>query len=414
MKVLCIFGRYTIGDPSRGSTAEYDAFLPALRRLGHTVVHLDSTHRTNYPSFGDFNTEVLATVHRERPDVVLTVQRDYELWIETLDVIRSTFDCATVCWATDDSWKYREVSRFIGRHYDAMATTYDYRIAAYRRDGVEYPILTQWAVSSDALVEPVRAGACRWDVTFVGARYGHRDKMVRELERNGIEVQCFGHGWANGTVPAEDIPRIVRNSRISLNFSRPGAGKSGPNQIKARTFDVPGAGGFLLTETAPGIEAYYVIGSEIEVFTDSREAVEKIKHYLADPGRRDEIAWAGWARTRAEHTYERRLSAVLDAAIEARRRRLAQGKSLACRTGWNDGFNPLDVESFRVALEKYNRIPAALRFARDLLIRICSLIWGRVRGRRAARRIIFELSWRFLGESTFSSATLPGRLFPEQ
>jgi spore maturation protein CgeB len=414
MKVLCIFGKYTYGNPERGVSAEYAAFLPALRRLSHTVVHFDSSDRTRYLGFGELNAAVLATVHREQPDVVLTVQRDYELWVETLDAIRSTFDCATVSWATDDSWKYREVSRFIGRHYDAMATTYEYRIDAYRKDGVEHPVLTQWATTSDGLVEPMRAGQCTRDVTFVGARYGHRAKTIKELERNGIRVECFGHGWANGVVAAEDIPRIVRGSRISLNFSRAGTEKGGPNQIKARTFDVPGAGGFLLTETAPGLDAYYAIGREIEVFTDSREAIQKIRRYLAHPDQRDEIAWAGWKRTRAEHTYERRLSAVLDAAMEARRGRRTRSGPPARGGAPPAGFSALDVEPFRKALERYNRTPAALYFVRNLLIRACSLIWGRVRGRRAARRIVFELSWRLLGEPTFSAASLPGRLFPEQ
>ena len=44
------------------------------------------------------------------------------------------------------------------------------------------------------------------------------------------------------------IPEIMRQSVISLNFSNSRQGR----QIKARTFEVPGAGGFLMTETAPG------------------------------------------------------------------------------------------------------------------------------------------------------------------
>jgi spore maturation protein CgeB len=414
MKVLCIFGKYTYGDPARGVTAEYAAFLPALHRLGHCVVHIDSSDRAQYRSFGALNSEVVATIHREKPDVVLTVQRNYELWTETLDFIRFTLGCATVSWTTDDSWKYREVSRFIGPHYDAMATTYEYRMEAYRRDGVAHPLLTQWAATADGLTEPMPAKACMWDVTFVGACYGYRGTMAKKLAQAGIEVEYFGHGWSNGVVAAEEIPRIVRESRISLNFSGPGVWGKGPNQIKARTFDVPGAGGFLLTETAPGIETYYIIGREIEVFTNSRDAIQKIRYYLAHPEQRDEITWAGWTRTREEHTYERRLSAILDAAVEVRRQRLSKISSFAYNSGLSPALDPLDLAPFRDALARHNRTQATARFIRDLLIRVCSLIWGNRRGPRAARRVVFELSWRFLGGSTFSSASLPGRLFPEQ
>ena len=37
--------------------------------------------------------------------------------------------------------------------------------------------------------------------------------------------------------------------------------------------------------------------------------------------------------------------------------------------------------------------------------------WGRRRGRRAARRVLFELSWRLAGERTYTSRGCPGRLF---
>jgi spore maturation protein CgeB len=39
------------------------------------------------------------------------------------------------------------------------------------------------------------------------------------------------------------------------------------------------------------------------------------------------------------------------------------------------------------------------------------LVWGPRRGRRAARRLLFELSWRIAGARTYGAAGWPGRMF---
>jgi spore maturation protein CgeB len=52
-----------------------------------------------------------------------------------------------------------------------------------------------------------------------------------------------------------------------------------------------------------------------------------------------------------------------------------------------------------------------LKLLRALLVVTASLALGRRRGPRAARRLLFELSWRFAGSKTYGAAGLPGRLF---
>ena len=52
-----------------------------------------------------------------------------------------------------------------------------------------------------------------------------------------------------------------------------------------------------------------------------------------------------------------------------------------------------------------------MKLLRGLLVLPCSLFWGRERGARAARRMLFELSWRLAGDHTYCAAGWPGRLF---
>src|ERR1700759_1086473 len=116
------------------------------------------------------NTALVDDVVRHRPDLLLFVPFLYEIWIETFDLIRA-LGVTTTCWTTDDSWKYAESSRFLGPHFDVIATTYEQIVPRYRRDHLEQVFLTQWAASTDALREPLPAGECRYDVTFIGGAY---------------------------------------------------------------------------------------------------------------------------------------------------------------------------------------------------------------------------------------------------
>jgi len=393
MKILCVFGEHQYGRPALGIGIEYAAFTSALRRLGHEVAHFESWDRNRYRDYAELNRSLLECVANETPHVLLAVQRDCEIWIETLDAIRER-GVITISWTTDDSWKYREVSRFIGHHYDLITTTYDYAVPQYHRDGIHHVLLTQWAANAEWLQEPLPAARCRYDVSFVGAAYGTRREIVAALERRGVAVECFGDGWPRGPVAVEEIPRIMRESRVSLNFSDAFKQKA-RRQIKARTFEVPGAGGLLLTEYAPGLEKFYKLGTEILSYKTLDDMEAQIRKVHSDPAGRDAIAWAGYLRTKADHTYDLRLAQLLDVASEVSRRTRRPVKSPAL-----SGAMERHRESF------------ALQPLSNLLTSTCSAVWGAERGPRAARRALFELSWRVLGKKTFAAEGLPGRLFP--
>jgi hypothetical protein len=74
-----------------------------------------------------------------------------------------------------------------------------------------------------------------------------------------------------------------------------------------RIFEATGSGAFLLTEHFDNLARYFEIGTEIETFSDERELVDKIRHYLAHPEQRAEIAAAGQARCLRDHSMGSRL-----------------------------------------------------------------------------------------------------------
>ena len=388
MKVLCVFGEYQYGDAMRGRSLEAACFIPALEAEGHEVRLFDSWMKGRFNSHKELNSALYELVNLWRPDVLLSVVMDVEIWSETLAAIRR-LGVRAVSWGADDTWKWRQVSRFVAHDYDGMISTHAGAIAAYQEEGIRHVALSQWAAPDPSFRPPLPAASCTYQVSFIGMAYGDRRRYILALQRAGCEVSCFGHHWPGGSIAHEEIPRIMQKSIISLNFSKGLYG--GPNQIKARVFEVPGAGGFLLTEDSPGLAQWYRLGDEIDVFSDSESLVERVRYYLSNPAIRDACTHRAYDRTRHEHTYRIRMRAVMAFAV-----------SLPAVSLGTDDFDQA---------KRNHRSSWHLSVIKWILTRCCRLIWGEERSAAIARRIAFEVSWRLSGRHTFTAQGWFGRMF---
>ncbi len=402
MKILCVFGRYAYGDPKRGDAYEYVNFLPALAALGHDIQQFDSFDRSNYADFADLNQRFVDHVLLFKPDVIFAVLMNYEIWFETLDLVRKKTPAVIINWGTDDSWKFSQYSRFLARHIDLHVTTDKASAQEAERLGLANVVASQWAASSKQLAAPLPSTQCIWDVSFVGAAYGNRRRWIAALKTHGIDVACFGQGWESGPIASADVSRIYRTSRISLNFGDSelhlsGIGAKRSRQIKARTFEVPGAGGFLLTEGAEDLSDYFDIGTEIVTFANPADLAQRIKHFIAHPGERDRIAQAGHARVARDHIYEGRFSRILREAQDR--------KAALAERPWT--LERRDLSSF----VEYHRRGTVMRRIVGAFDLIGRNVLGSKRAQRALRKIAYELSWRLCGEETYRAKGLPGRLF---
>ena len=205
MKILCVLSRYAYGKPERGENYDYVHFLPAFERMGHEVDFFDSGDRSLFNDFADLNRALLERVAGFRPDVIFCVLMHYEVWFETLDLIRANSPALVVNWGTDDSWKFWQASRFFAGHVDLHVTTDRMAAEAAAPRGLDNVLLSQWAASGAALAEPCPSQACRHDVSFVGSMYGldsstthMRTKELLEFMQLANEkkklVTDFSHG----------------------------------------------------------------------------------------------------------------------------------------------------------------------------------------------------------------------------
>ena len=105
--------------------------------------------------------------------------------------------------------------------------------------------------------------------------------MVRVFASSAINLNL-----SNSSV----LPRTLRFRLGALARGRwddARQAKPRPRQIKGRNFEVPGCGGFILTEAVPHLEEYFVPGEEIGVFRDTDDLVGADPLLARAPGRAD-------------------------------------------------------------------------------------------------------------------------------
>jgi len=173
--------------------------------------------------------------------------------------------------------------------------------------GVEGCPALYWPLASDPGVFAPAEGVVRdIDVLFIGNRYGVRGQIIRYLERHGVTVDCYGRGWANGYVNAEQMAALSKRARIIL-----GVGAVGHCQdaytLKLRDFDAPMSGAMYLTHRNPDLCELYSEGKEIECYTTPKEALNKIRYYLEHPVELAQIAKSGHQKALTRDTWDQRL-----------------------------------------------------------------------------------------------------------
>jgi len=177
------------------------------------------------------------------------------------------------------------------------------------------------------------------DVSFIGAMRGKvgREQYADALAKAGIDLRVYGAGTPAGVVTEPQVIEIYRRSRINLNFT--GSSLATPldadlsinrrvRQVKGRCSKIALCGSFVLSEYAPGIEKLFDIGSEIDVFHDEDELVEKVRFYLTHEDKREKMAAKAYARA-VEQYDEAKFGRQLARAIESR---AAENHQHACST----------------------------------------------------------------------------------
>lgn len=333
MRILFVAPLYDYGMVERGYGFEYYNFYEPLLDMGHEVSYFD----VNGAPAGDrVSGALLDKVERDKPDLLFACLFRDEL---RPDVIRQISDggaTTTYNWFCDDHWRFDSFTRLWAPSFNFVSTTAKSALPRYAEAGIANVLSTQWAAATKRYRPDDLP--LRYDVTFVGQKYGDRGDVLESVRKAGIDVETWGTGWGvrrfdrwllsrrgisklGGTrilrhqegatrCSQEEMVAIFEQSRISLNLTEPSQGSE--RQIKGRTFEIPACRGVLLTGPAEGVEEYFEPGREMVVYDDATEIPQLCRSLLADDARLARIREAGYRRTIAEHTYRHRFTTLFD------------------------------------------------------------------------------------------------------
>ncbi|MEJ5330588.1 MAG: glycosyltransferase [Desulfobaccales bacterium] len=144
----------------------------------------------------------------------------------------------------------------------------------------------------------------------------YRLECVRRL--GGFHPVIYGDsGWRELVGPAfrlepevryyDELPRVYAASQINFNATSLQM-KAAVNQ---RVFDVPAAGGFLLTDFREQLAEVLEPGREVICYRRPEEIPELVRFYLRHPAERRRLAQAARKRVLSEHTYRHRVQTML-------------------------------------------------------------------------------------------------------
>jgi spore maturation protein CgeB len=345
LKILYIGLHHDYGDPRRGLCYEY------VNLLG-SMTHMEGIH-VDFFAVDDFlrtegrsgmNRKLIERVAEQKPHICFFVLVTDEVSMETIRTITEGSGAKTLNWFCDDHWRFETFSKFWAPQFHWVVTTDRDAVERYHSIGVRNVIRSQWGFSQHLVIP--RATSQDVDVSFVGQVHSKRKQSIARLSQAGIDVQCWGKGWIHGRIGQEEMFRLFGRSKINLNFTASSntlgmksiakvfLNRRADNtfhvnslssmanhavslfagnrpQIKARNFEIPGHGGFLLTSEADGLEEYFTIGKEIVCFKSFDDLVDKIRFYLANEKQREDIRTAGQQRTLSEHSYTSRIREIL-------------------------------------------------------------------------------------------------------
>lgn len=324
-------------------------YARAFGALGHRIVPFDVTtegrmpalrnrlvHRLTRNHFGArrwlsqaLNAHLLAKVRREKPDLFLAFRGDF-LMPETVRQVRAS-GCKIVVFNPDNPFPPAPSAR--PEHLLAAPEADLYLIwsaaLAERLRAVGVKKAQFFPFGWDPTLHPCQpsGGSKAHEVVFIGNWDRKREVFLEEITRH-FPLKIWGNRtwqirtkrgsrlkacWQGEPVVGAAFSEVVAHSAVVLNVFRQ---QHAPGGVVMRTFEAPGAGGFLLSEGNDEVRALFPEGETGAYFTDVRDCVERLRYWLNHPADREALARRAHERVAGNFTYARLAAALLNLVKE--------------------------------------------------------------------------------------------------
>jgi glycosyltransferase involved in cell wall biosynthesis len=158
-------------------------------------------------------------------------------------------------------------------------------------------------------------------LVIAGNMYPSRIRLLERLLAKGIPLKLYGPGFPRWVGPTplrqahvgrcvfrEEKAQTFRAAAAVLNTMHPAEIYG----VNSRLFEAAGCGAAVLTEFRPGVAELFTVGDEVMPFNDFDELVSQATRLLSESGLTQQVGDAAARRAHKDHTYERRLTTILE------------------------------------------------------------------------------------------------------
>ncbi|MBP2850979.1 CgeB family protein [Dickeya oryzae] len=258
-----------------------------------------------------FNEYLLKQCARLRPDMVFAI-KPVNIFAETVKTI-SSMGIMTCSYWIDDPLDF-ERAVVASAPFDIHFTNDRGSVANYAHHGIKAQHLP--SAVNPTLFYPLKKAIPRYSLSFVGTFGEYRRRILNQVV---MPVHAFGPGWKKNicanerVIPMPEVfgektNQVFNHSHINLNVHTwNGVGTA----MNLRLFEVPAAGGFLLTDSVDEIGEYFTPGTNIETWRCVDELNDKIRFYQQNPVARERITTASREHVLKNHIYQQRCQQIL-------------------------------------------------------------------------------------------------------
>jgi len=358
-----------------GNQTWYRNLYEPLVEMGHEVVLFDACEgksamrRNNARARATFSQKLLDTFRREHTQKPFALFFAYLMdgMVEpaTLDEIRKS-GAPTCNFSCNNMHQFDLV--------DELSPHFDYNLHSEKDARDKFLAIGAnplwWPMASNPKYFKPMDVPRTLQASFVGTNYALRARYIAHLLENGIDVHAYGPGWVSGAaslwrsvakhyklwlnvlfaispqsqsmasaqlaahdyrrslgarfpanvhlpVSDDELIALYSCSHISLGFlevyNRHDPSRFVTQHLHLREFEAPMSGALYCTGYTEELAEMFEPDKEVLTYRNQHELLDKVRYYLANPVRAEQIRQAGRKRALAEHTYQARFQKLFKA-----------------------------------------------------------------------------------------------------
>jgi len=268
-----------------------------------------------------------------RPDLVVTVgwtKIHTRKKLQALGRLTKKYRVKHAYWSTEDpGWTDKWSLYYIETTQPDYIFTIDRAsVSFYRGRGYQSHYLT-WACNPEFHKPAAFKEAYRCDIAVVatgGAEWSECRKssaqvLLKPLVEKNYDVLVWGKHWEDldpgilgfsigsnkpqGKLPYLETNHVYNSAKIVLGF------QNSNRELTARTFEIMGAGGFLLAPATRAVLNTFSPGKHLAVSRSVGETIKMVDYYLRHDRERRTVARRGQSEVYSKYTYSHRAAEML-------------------------------------------------------------------------------------------------------